>query len=83
MKANLLFEEVYMKPLNIVILDGYTLNPDDLNWDGFARLGKVTVHDRTTPEEIRPRIRDAQIVITNRTPLIAETLAPPMQIGIC
>lgn len=63
-----------MKPLNIVILDGYTLNPGDLNWDGFAKLGKITVHDRTSPEEIRQRIHGAQIVMTNKTPLTAETL---------
>ncbi|SCZ77344.1 D-2-hydroxyacid dehydrogenase [Acidaminobacter hydrogenoformans] len=64
-------------PLNIVILDGYTLNPGDLSWDGFARLGKLIVHDRTAPEEILRRIRGAQIVITNKTPLTAETLSAP------
>lgn len=64
-------------PLNIVVLDGYTLNPGDLNWDGLARLGKLTVHDRTAPEEILRRIRGAQIVITNKTPLTAETLNAP------
>jgi len=65
------------KPLNIVILDGYTLNPGDLSWDGFTRLGKVTVYDRTTPEEVRQRIRGAQIVITNKMPLTAVTLTSP------
>ena len=65
------------KPLNIVILDGYTLNPGDLSWEGFARLGKLTVHNRTAAGEILPRIRGAQIVITNKTPLTAETLASP------
>jgi len=65
------------KPLNIVILDGYTLNPGDLSWDGFARLGMMTVHDRTAPDEVLQRIRGAQIVITNKTPLTAETLTSP------
>lgn len=64
-------------PLNIVVLDGYTLNPGDLSWDGFSRLGKLAVHDRTSPEEILGRIRGAQIVITNKTPLTAETLNAP------
>ncbi|NLA97075.1 MAG: D-2-hydroxyacid dehydrogenase, partial [Spirochaetales bacterium] len=31
----------------IVILDGYTENPGDLSWDGFAGLGSLTVYDRT------------------------------------
>lgn len=61
-------------PLKIVILDGYTLNPGDLNWEGFSKLGQLKVYDRTTQEEIRNRIRGAQIVITNKTPLSEEVL---------
>ena len=33
--------------MNIVILDGYTENPGDLSWDGFEKLGALTVYDRT------------------------------------
>ena len=33
--------------MNIVVLDGYTLNPGDLNWDDLERLGKCTIYDRT------------------------------------
>ena len=58
----------------IVILDGYTENPGDLSWDGFAELGDVTVYDRTSPDLIAQRIADADIVITNKTPLTAETI---------
>ncbi|MGI6668942.1 MAG: D-2-hydroxyacid dehydrogenase [Acetivibrionales bacterium] len=58
--------------MKIVILDGYTENPGDLSWEGFASLGELTVYDRTRREEIIPRIGDAEIVITNKTPLDAE-----------
>ncbi len=58
----------------IVILDGYTENPGDLSWGGIAALGELTVYDRTAPDEIIPRIGDADIVFTNKTPLAKETL---------
>jgi glycerate dehydrogenase len=58
----------------IVILDGYTENPGDLSWDGFAGLGSLTVYDRTKEEEILSRIGDADIVITNKTPLGREII---------
>jgi len=60
--------------MKIVILDGYTENPGDLSWDGFAALGDLTVYDRTSPEEIVGRIGDAEAVITNKTPLNRATL---------
>ncbi|MBG0766365.1 MAG: D-2-hydroxyacid dehydrogenase [Spirochaetaceae bacterium] len=58
----------------IVILDGYTENPGDLSWDGFAELGDVTVYDRTPDDLIAQRIADADIIITNKTPLTRETI---------
>lgn len=53
----------------IVILDGYTENPGDLSWEGFEKLGDVTVYDRTPKDKIVERIDDANIVYTNKTPL--------------
>jgi glycerate dehydrogenase len=58
-----------------VILDGYTLNPGDLSWDGFQKLAQTEVHDRTAPELILKRAADAELLHTNKTPLTAETLA--------
>ena len=62
--------------MKIVILDGYTENPGDLSWDGLRAFGEVTVYDRTPYEtaEIIRRIGDAEIVITNKTPLCREVL---------
>lgn len=58
--------------MKIVVLDGYTVNPGDLNWDALAALGELTVYDRTSltdEAEIICRIGDAQIVCTNKTPI--------------
>lgn len=65
--------------MKIVILDGYTENPGDLSWGGFEALGELTVYDRTPfadgTQEIMRRAKGAEIVITNKTPISAETLA--------
>lgn len=66
--------------MNIVILDGYTTNPGDLSWDGFAQLGELTVYDHTQPEEVIARIGDAPIVITSKTVITAEIMAACPQI---
>lgn len=58
----------------IVVLDGYTLNPGDLSWDGLAALGELVVYDRTPEDKIIERIGDAEIVFTNKTPITRETL---------
>ena len=55
--------------MKIVILDGYTTNPGDLSWDWLSAYGDVTVYDRTPQEKIAERTRDAEIVVTNKTPL--------------
>ena len=61
--------------MKIVVLDGFTLNPGDLSWSGLEALGSVTVYDRTPKEEIVSRIGDADAILTNKTPISAETLA--------
>ena len=61
--------------MKIVILDGYTENPGDLSWDALEALGELTVYEHTPSEEILNRIGDAQIVLTNKTPITAETIA--------
>jgi glycerate dehydrogenase len=63
-------------PVPIVVLDAYALNPGDLSWDAFRALGTVEIHDRTgtDPALIAERARDAQVILTNKTPLAAGTL---------
>lgn len=60
--------------MKIVVLDGYTENPGDLSWEGFEKLGDLTVYDRTVKEEIAARIGDAEAVIVNKTPIDKEVL---------
>ena len=58
--------------MKIVVLDGYAENPGDLSWTELASLGDLTVYDRTSlsdESEIIDRIGDAEIVITNKTPI--------------
>jgi glycerate dehydrogenase len=55
--------------MKIVVLDGYTLNPGDLNWGGLKSLGACEIYDRTPPAEVLPRAADAEIVLTNKTVL--------------
>ncbi|MEA4869279.1 MAG: D-2-hydroxyacid dehydrogenase [Christensenella sp.] len=60
--------------MKIVVLDGYTLNPGDLNWDALQAHGELTVYDRTPLSDedgIIRRIGDAEVVFTNKTPLSA------------
>lgn len=60
--------------MEIVVLDGYTLNPGDLSWDALAALGNLTVYDRTLPEQVVERAAKAEVVLTNKTVLDAEKL---------
>ena len=63
--------------MKIVVLDGYTENPGDLSWEELSKLGELTVYDRTdlTDEaETVSRIGDAEIVITNKTPMTRTVL---------
>ena len=67
--------------MKIVILDGYTANPGDLSWAPLEQFGELTVYERTAKEDILARIGDAEIVLTNKTPITRETIqaAPNMK----
>lgn len=58
----------------LVVLDGYTLNPGDLSWSEIESLTPMRVYDRTAQADIIERAKDAQYILTNKTPLTAETL---------
>lgn len=60
--------------MKIVVLDGYTENPGDLSWGGFEALGAFSCYDRTPADQILSRIGDAEIVITNKTPISRATI---------
>ncbi|HVU35740.1 MAG TPA: D-2-hydroxyacid dehydrogenase [Opitutaceae bacterium] len=55
--------------MKIVVLDGHTLNPGDLDWAALQALGECTIHDRSAPAEVISRVADADVVLTNKCPL--------------
>ncbi|HPX29019.1 MAG TPA: D-2-hydroxyacid dehydrogenase [Sphaerochaeta sp.] len=69
----------------IVVLDGYVLNPGDLDWTPLEAHGELAVYDRTDPKDVVKRISDAEIVITNKNFLTREIIvqAPKLKyIGV-
>ncbi len=71
--------------MKITILDGYTLNPGDLSWEAIEKFGDVTVYDRTAPEDVIERSKDADVLLTNKVIISDETMArlPQLQyIGV-
>lgn len=52
--------------MKIVVLDGFAANPGDLPWDELKALGECTIYDRTTPDEVLQRCKDAEVVMTNK-----------------
>lgn len=63
-----------MANTKIVVLDGHTLNPGDLSWEGFRKLGNLTVYDRSPEELVLKRAEHADAVLTNKTPMNRETI---------
>ena len=55
--------------MNIVILDGYALNPGDLSYDVLTQFGTLTVYDRTAPEQVVERAKEADALLTNKVVL--------------
>jgi len=60
--------------MKIVVLDGHALNPGDLSWEPLRAIGELQVFDRTADDQIVERARDAEIVLTTRARLSAQTL---------
>ncbi|WP_149241804.1 D-2-hydroxyacid dehydrogenase [Dyadobacter sp. 32] len=60
--------------MKIVILDGYTLNPGDLNWAPLRALGELIIYDRSASDEIVERAKDADIVLVNKVILNENTI---------
>lgn len=60
--------------MKIVVLDGYAANPGDLSWDELKSLGDCIIYERTAPEEVLERAAGAEILLTNKVALDAQTL---------
>ncbi len=60
--------------MKIVFLDAYTSNPGDLSWDGLRQLGECVIYDRSTPEQIVPRSREADAILINKVLITREMM---------
>lgn len=60
--------------INAVILDGYTENPGDLNWDYLESVFNLTVYERTPQELVVERAKDAEVVIVNKVAITEDIL---------
>jgi len=60
--------------MKIAVLDGYTLNQGERDWEELNELGEVTVHDRTEPDEVIRRAEGAEVVLTNKVVLDRSTI---------
>lgn len=55
--------------MKIVILDGHTINPGDLDWNDLEAIGDLTVYDATSPEQALERVGDAEVLMTSKCPI--------------
>ncbi len=55
--------------MNIIILDGYALNPGDLSYDRLQQFGTLRVYDRTAPEQVVERAKEADALLINKVVL--------------
>ena len=61
--------------MKIVILDGGVLNPGDVDWGPVTALGDVSIYDETSKDQLAERARGADVLLTNKTPLLKEDLS--------
>jgi glycerate dehydrogenase len=52
--------------VKIVVLDGYPINPGDLDWSPMEALGPLTVYDRSASHDVVERAQGSEIVLTNK-----------------
>jgi len=60
--------------MKITVLDGHTLNPGDLSWEGISSQGEFTLYDHTPDDQVVERGRDAEVLLVNKVVLDRETL---------
>ena len=60
--------------LRLVVLDSIPLNPGDLDWTPLHQLGQAVLHENTAPAQVAERIRDADVVFSNKVPIRADAL---------
>jgi glycerate dehydrogenase len=64
-----------MQNRRIIITDGYALNPGDLDWSPISSVGTIEYYDTTPKELVTARCANADIIITNKTPIDAQSIS--------
>lgn len=62
------------KKVSGVVLDGFTLNPGDLNWKPLQAVCEVTIYEKTAPDEVIERCKDCELVFTNKVKITKEII---------
>jgi glycerate dehydrogenase len=61
--------------MKLVILDAYSVNTGDLDWSPIETFGDCVIYDRTSPDELIERAKDAEVILTNKVLLTKEVIA--------
>lgn len=61
--------------MEIVVLDAYSIKPDEISWDIFNDVGNITVYTRTAPCDVVSRIGTAEAILTNKVIISDEIMA--------
>ncbi len=61
--------------MKIVVLDGYTTDVGKLSWSDLEALGELSYYERTAPDQVLERAKDAEILIVNKVVLTRDTLS--------
>jgi len=68
--------------MTIVITDGFTLNPGDLDWSPLKELGNVQYYDTTVPGQVHERCLNASVIITNKTVIPGDVIKAAPHLGL-
>ena len=55
--------------LQIAILDGFTLNPGDLDWNALDSLGEIQIHDHSASDLLLERAKGKGVLVVNKAPI--------------
>jgi glycerate dehydrogenase len=60
--------------MKIVFTDYKTMNPGDIEWEKYFDMQDVTLYEHTSQEELVERVKDAEIIVSNKTIINKETI---------
>lgn len=61
--------------MRIVVTDGATVVGNGVNLDFLQEFGQVEIYPLTAPEELIPRVREAEAILCNKVVISAEVMA--------